>query len=589
MQTPSGFSLSDQIIRWIGWFLVAAIFFYIIEPQLFWDYPYALRVDEPVFSNRATEIAARRQWEPGWYGHPGTVVIYLQSVGIAISMILKGQTELLLSGDFSYAQAPADTNLVGRIMIAAFALGIMFYLYRISRMFSGRMVAFAAVLLLISLSIYAGAVARYRTDIPQTFFMMMCFYHALRDDRGAFGWHRVLAAMAVALAMLCKWPGVLCAVLIVYASGFRLLSKQTTLLTEVRNLALSGVISIATAFVIAPRIFLEFKSLTLVQVARQNGVHLSHTSEGFSWAVWEYLTLIQSQITWLGILLVIPGLAMLFLPRYQKYGGAALIVVFYIVFISLLSKWWVRWTIPVYPFLFVLMALGLHGIGDTVQRLLERRRSTKKLTSFAPLLLIGLLAGGFLTVNIVRLNPELEATRNGDTRIDATRWVETNIPPKTRILLEKYTVELVPNVYDLWFVHKRREGLYKPKQRPEARFFTSGRASISQMGMDKNILARLCEEKIEYVIANHVQTARYINEGGFEDLVSVYAAFQKSATEIARFDPADPSQPKSGPYIVVYDTQAFCELDNVRPVPGELPELNCCEIATDDEDGEDFG
>ena len=40
------------------------------------DLPYGQEIDEPLFVSRAVHVAALADPDPGWFGHPGSTMIY---------------------------------------------------------------------------------------------------------------------------------------------------------------------------------------------------------------------------------------------------------------------------------------------------------------------------------------------------------------------------------------------------------------------------------------------------------------------------------------------------------------------------------
>lgn len=313
---------------------------------------------------------------------------------------------------------------------------------------------------------------------------------------------------------------------------------------------------------------------TLPAVISQNSDHLGHTSEGFVWALEKYFKVIDRQIEFSVLIIAVLGTLFLWRHSYRKFIIVAVFCIVYVLFISALNKWWGRWIITLYPFLFVLFAIGLDTLKDGFEGLYKRFKLPGNANVGAISLVLLIIFGGVtLTQNMISIAPVQEAYRNGDTRIPASRWVNKNIEKGSPILVERYTAFLSSTDYDVYSIRRRRTEFSMADKNPQELYFDTTVPTITILGFHKNIQKEICDRNIRYVVSNIDYWIRYEKAGKYEEEVARYAAFQKLAIVEAKFGTTE-KKPMQGPALVVYNTSRFCAAENFEVIEGAKPELN---------------
>src|SRR5439155_19741523 len=95
------------------------------------DLPYGQEIDEPLFVSRAVHVAALADPDPGWFGHPGSTMIYALAATYRLRRILqggpvRGPDPALLTRFVTHSE---EFYLAGRLVNVAFALASLALAY----------------------------------------------------------------------------------------------------------------------------------------------------------------------------------------------------------------------------------------------------------------------------------------------------------------------------------------------------------------------------------------------------------------------------------------------------------------------------
>jgi len=488
--------------------------------------PQLLDLDEPIFSDLAMKMVAERTLRPGWYGAPGAPVLDL--LALAYNLVAGVGMALGSFADFGDVVAAYKTDrapffLIGRALTALVSWLAVLALYRTLR----KGFAFAPALLGAAvLAVSPGVVTIsqiIRMDAFLTLFLILVVHFAIDAARGEGPRAYVFAGVALGFAVVSKYPGVVGVVVIACAAAESVAAGRAAPGAALRGLGLAALASVATAFAVAPYLFLDFAVAVENVLHEARAYHLGRTSAGFLPALGFYLgEALPAMVGWPAYLGGVLGLALLAGDR--TWRPAAVFVPVFLVFLAALPLTWERWAVPLAPFL----ALGVARLGSDLERL---ARGGGALRRAAPALL-ALLVLAPPTLTAVRESHLRAADR--DTRVVAERWIRDHLPRGAVILVEEYAPQLSAADYDLRVLQGGRpmrwlEADFGPRLRPWIDALPFGAPALDVEGMRR--------AGIEYVVLADWYD-RYKADAPFHaGRVAFYEALLARTTPVAEFAP----------------------------------------------------
>jgi 4-amino-4-deoxy-L-arabinose transferase-like glycosyltransferase len=324
--------------------------------------PFLINVDEPTFVERAVRIVSTGDLNPHWFGHPGTITIYLLSALYYLrSMIVHGKIHELLN---YYHSHPEPFHRLGKYMIVFFAMFSVFLTWAIAKKLTNRWIALMVSLLLISAPLQINYAALIRSDMNEVVGILLCCIFTMRIAERGKTLEFILAGASLGLAVTAKWPAVVVCLSIVLATG--LYFNRVEFWRTPRPYALiflSAVSSVIATFLIAPYIFLDFGTVLDNVAQERRPYHLGHTASNVADNLWRYIDVLVGQISFLGGALAIVGIFFAVVVRRNR-SAIVLVSVFltYLIFLSMQYLWWERWALPLLPLICVFIGIGLYGI-----------------------------------------------------------------------------------------------------------------------------------------------------------------------------------------------------------------------------------
>ncbi|HEY6643342.1 ArnT family glycosyltransferase [Povalibacter sp.] len=410
--------------------------------------PFLYDVDEPVFVNRAFHLLAHKTLDPGWFGHPGSVTIYClallfaiySAVGVAVGHF----------ADFAAVETiarldPAEFYLAGRLMIAAFGLGVIYLTFELTQKILHRGAGYIASLLVAMAPLAIELSRLIRTDIQVTFFLLLILFFCLRIVERGLLRDYIGAGLALGFAVATKYPAVIGCLPIVVASIRPNGNDGRFRDIAIRPLLIAGAAAVVGTFIASPFLFIDIDTVLRDLGKEARTEHLSATSEGFWSSLFWYVTDVSRRnFTIIGLLLAIVGV--IGLLRSGRKSGVLLLLSFvvpFLLFISSLNLRWERWLMPAIPVIAMFCAIGVALTWYAIQRLplLMVRRAVQVL--FA----VVLLASGSTLIHADYLRAS-ELSR-GDTRTQAGNWILANIPDGSVLMMERGTPQLPRGKYVL--------------------------------------------------------------------------------------------------------------------------------------------
>jgi 4-amino-4-deoxy-L-arabinose transferase-like glycosyltransferase len=384
--------------------------------------------DEPIFIMTALDMLREGRLNPGWFGHPATLLFYLL-VLVIVGVALVGELLGRWSGSDAFVAAvfadPGIVVLPMRGLSVAFGVASVWLTWRLGRRVAGPRAGLAAALLLACNSVHVELSQLIRTDILATALMSWSMLHALSATQDSRRRHHVWAGIAAGLACAAKWPAVLVLVAPLAAVLWRTRRDPRAL----RLLPIAPLVAVVTLLLVSPYLLLDYSTVLRDLGAEARPVHLGATGHGlFGNLGWYLAHPLAGSFGWPGIALMILGA---FALHRRPAAAAVLLPTAAAILVALAAQAlvWERWIIPVLPIAAVLAAVGLATLADVLPR---------QWRSWGAAAILFTLAGWMASITIDRL-----ARRADDPRQAATAWVRANVPAGHTILVEHAAFDLL--------------------------------------------------------------------------------------------------------------------------------------------------
>lgn len=462
--------------------------------------PFLYDPDEPDFVARAGAILATRDFNPHWFGHPGSVTIYLLALLMAAIYaigILTGRFAEPADFQLLYHTDPTLIYIAGRSLILAFAVGVILGTYFVARHLYGKRQGLMAAAIVAFLPLHIVFSTKIRSDMMMSAFMLVVVYFSMRIATRASSMPSIITGASLALATMSKWP----AALALYFPALALIASGISASDRVRKSAIVAGSAVITSFVVSPYVYLDFPTVLSSLSREARPEHLGATGSGWWSNVWFYSSAVFNQLGFFGLFLLAGGLYDVAKRRSQWRQGLVVFIVLFIAAISVLSLRWDRWLLPMLPLIAILASQGIVVLTDYVNRLILLHSSMRRVLS-ASLLVCFVLTIGYSSI-LSALSPAPQ-----ETKTIAREWIMNNVQSGTKLLLENGAPHLPSHQYlyyivdvDGRLVEMYGDRLYKA--------VFKGRGSI---GMIRNFES-IATTELAYVIFSGMEF-RYLSAGG---------------------------------------------------------------------------
>jgi hypothetical protein len=411
------------------------------------DLPYLPQVDEVTFVPRAVHMAATGNLNPGWFGHPGSTVIYTLAASYHIWDVVAYHGNISQPDPELSARFKANSYefyILGRLLIIAYSTASLVFVYLVGVRAFGECVGVMGAWLALMCPLAVSYAQIVRTDSAAVFFGVLALWCCLRlYDRSTLR-NQALAGVAIGLAIATRYFMV-ALIPVLLAVDSLVTWQQMAQPPEARPERLNrvwlgagvGLLSIAAAFALtSPYVFLDFKT-AFASIAYEAQVSYPGY-EGFTplGNLWWYLTqVIPSNFYWPQTLLAGAGIGLVIWQRKPKPALLFGFIPIFLAGICLSALHRDRWLIEILPILALMAANAIETLLASLSQRLEMKPPLQSQLLLSSLVLISI----WPMVGLVQL--DLRQT-TPSTMIQAREWILANIPAGSHIAEEDYTAPL---------------------------------------------------------------------------------------------------------------------------------------------------
>jgi hypothetical protein len=521
-------------IPWWVW-LTALLALILRLASIGYGLPYQFDPDEYLFVASAGYMAETGHFDPLWYGIPAaTLMDILAGLYTLFGTLgtMTGQFDSVAGAVEAYRNDPSHFFILGRFVSALSGALVVPVAYVTAREL--RITVFWASLVALILALsppmieYASII---RPDMLLTVFLLATVTVMMRAMRRPSAGAFALGGAFLGLAATSKYPGALGLVPILVANVTLTVERRVTPRRGLLWLGVAALAGLLVTALVGPYLLINWQDTVAYVLGEARDAHLGATGTGLLDNLWRYLTeALQPALGTLGVVLGVVGSLWMLSRRRPRL--LSLTYWAFLLFISALSLWWLRWSLPLVPLLAVSMAYLLsRGDARLGPRLPERLALVGRV-ALAAVLVAPLIMP---TVDFVRLR-----AANDDVRLLAIDWVYENVPAGTAILIDSYTTHVSTDDFDV--VVATENGLerwadFAGTKHPVGYF---GRLGEEWPGAPDELLARIEAEGIEYVMLARPWIWLFQEDPvANEREIAVYEALLESYPIVAEWDDGD--------------------------------------------------
>jgi hypothetical protein len=486
--------------------------------------PYTPEIDEPIFVKAAVRIAATGNLNPGWFGHPGSTVIYPLAFAYRPWYAAFHQGTLFRPDpdlQTHFDSSPAEYYVLGRLLVIAYATLTLPLIYQLGCAIGGPTVGLIGAWLF-SLSPLALEHAQIvRTDSPSTFFGLLSLLLCVKLLEKPRVVNHVAAGAAIGLAVATRYFMVALIPVFIILNLWRLLTMPAQGRRQWLVLG-TGLLSVGVTFtMVTPYFLLDLTTAVKDVLHEARSTHLG--SDGLpplGNLLWYLGAVIPRDLGWPQLALTTLGGG--FALGYRRPAAILTIgfVAVFLVGISLSPLHESRWTIQILPVLALLAGLGALAVSRFAYTNWRWRSVSLRGLALVALAIVSCIPGyQLLLADLIQVEPT--------TRVHAREWLVANLPSGSRVAQEWYCAPLGGTSLDA----------------------TEYRALAPE-----HTVAQYAREGFRYLVASSAMYDRYLAEPTvYAAETAFYQDLFASGRLLRQFQPSLTSE---GPTIRVYEIPA---------------------------------
>jgi len=412
--------------------------------------PYIPEVDEQHKVERAMRMASTGDLNPGWFGHPGSTVIYpLTAVYYVRYLLLDGSLSSVSGSELSkvYDENPSELYLAGRLISIFYAILSIPFIYLVGRNAFNARVGLLGTWLFILYPLVIYHNQYIRTDSAAIFWGMLSLWLCIRIYNNPSIWNQLFAGFSIGLSIASRYFMVSLIPVLLIVNG-KLFFESATSKKNFLLSMLVGLLAVCLGFTLStPYFFLD--SNTAIADLRNEAREFHLGADGlsrFGNFRWYLLFAFPRSITWPQWILTIAGILIII---YRKLFLQVLLlgfVIIYLIGISISGLHWQRWIIPILPMIAIFCSQAVIFGVEVLAKKLQFKPSTRNgLLIILVFILSAYPASQLIMMDLRHSNPS--------TRVIAREWIIANLPERSKIAQEWYTAPLNDTDYfvDEWF------------------------------------------------------------------------------------------------------------------------------------------
>lgn len=511
-----------------------------------WGLPAMLDPDEPMFILTGFKLLREQTLNPGWFGHPGTLTIYLvaltEAAVIALGLVTGRWADVAGFGRAFYFD-PSIVLLPARLVFVACGVIAVWVTWRLGRDLLGPRQGLAAALLTALAPLHIEYSQVVRTDVLSGLFMLAGALAAVRAAASGRLRDFMLIGVATGLAAATKWPAAMIGIAIFAVAAHRLNAGDDPFRRAVRLAATGATTSVVTLCLASPYLILDYRTALANVSGEAAAGHLGATGAGFlANLAWYFSHPLRDTLGLVGLGLAVVGIAAVAVR--PTIGRTILISVTAAVLLVLgrQSLIFPRWIVPLVPFMALFAAAGL-------------AECSRRLVQLGGIRVAGAGAGAlafFAAAPLLATDLTEARERNSETRVLAARWARQHIPPGSSVVIEHFALDLVQQPWAFLFpvgalgcidAKQALSGQIKVATVQQVR----GKHALVDLGTVAP--GKLDSCRAEYAIVSHFD--RYLAERAvFPAEVASYRSLVAGGQLVARFAPV--AGVSTGPIVRVY-------------------------------------
>lgn len=306
-------------------------------------------------------------------------------------------------------------------------------------------------------------------------------------------------------------------------SIFKTITNTVCLVIYNKIFWISLSIILISFLLMAPFVLFDFFEAIRCVLVEARSSHIGHDGLGFARNVLYYIKEpFNKDFGGIGLEIFLVIGILLLLKDWKKLDGRHLVLFSfpfsYFFAIARLPLHWPRWSIPIFPFLAILSAIGLNKSLNLFK--------TKQLYKNFLLILILII---LLFAPFKKLISDIWKLSQKDTRTVSKEWIESNLPQDSVIAYERYA----PHLH------------IKPKRK--FKLLNMDWTRIVYKPLDYYI-----NQDVDYIIITSVFKERFYNEPErYKEVIKRYEFLEARTKKIKTFTP---SKFQPGPIITIYQT-----------------------------------
>ena len=380
---------------------------------------------------------------PEIYNWPGTAWFYLIAL---IGVILE---------TFGLELTVAQVIWLGRFTNVLLSTATIWLTYQVGHQFYNRAIGLIGGGLLAVAMLHATNESRFAlVDIPATFWVTLLLWFCARTQSVSFrraAWLGIIAGIGFAVKFTTIFAGLsVAALLFLRVERFRpsdYLLKLATVI-GVAGVAFTIVCPYWLVDLFSPEWNLFFDGLVYESSHYQKGHFGLFATGEINW--FNRFTYLWTLLQWgMGMplaLLAIVGTLLAIIQRENRDKILLAFVIPYLLFIGLHKLKFVRHLLLIYPVLILFAAGGIDRLGTALSKWNWTGRNLT-LKQWATPILYSAILGGVGVYSLIYTAAFANVTRSVPTTVEATEWIESNIPPDK-------VVEREPEILFDWVLPK---------------------------------------------------------------------------------------------------------------------------------------